>query len=149
MPRRERLLSFQISRKFLFEWNIYSIRWWIVYIRLYAFCFFFFSNCNTFDWMLIGCWLIVTIVLRMLNEKAFFFSPINCSDIFIKNKQKRRLKKVLNNKIYLWIIFMSNIFLRNLYVYHRAFFFFRNLARFDFFIPRYILICMIVKLSAC
>lgn len=80
-------------------------------------------------------------------KKHFFFSPINCSDIFIKNKQERWLKKVLNNKIYLWIIFMSNIFLRC-----EIFFFFflsRNLARFDFFHPPiYILICMIVKLSA-
>lgn len=67
--------------------------------------------------------------------KSIFFSPINCSDIFIKNKQKRRLKKVLNNKIYLWIIFMSNIFLRNLYVYHRAFFFFSKSREIWFFHP--------------
>lgn len=80
-------------------------------------------------------------------KKHFFFSPINCSDIFIKNKQERWLKKVLNNKIYLWIIFMSNIFLRC-----EIFFFFFSLEisrGLIFFIPNiYILICMIVKLSA-
>lgn len=59
------LLSFQVSGKFLFlNGSIYSIRWWIV--RILAF---FFFDCNTFDWMLIGCWLIVTNV----EWKSIFF----------------------------------------------------------------------------